>query len=315
MLSEHDVPPAGSTLPIKRPDVALAATMDPVWGTFLLEVYRQQHARDVRDAMERVLGPESASSWSTGGVYVFWNPDTREPLYVGIAGDLPERFAQHNGMRGCPASGCKREQITKYFAEECDWLGYTVIALSSLSQPSTRRQRDSLGLEDPELIELNDALSTEALDEIRALEGRIIALYAQQFGKPIRWNTSPGRLPRVSPSAEDGTLATAVGALDCLLQARKTIRRLAEDPEAMMFEEHLHGARLSAVREAILNGQGFRNDLLRRHLEHDWASSFLADEILKSGYLDQRNPVTVGPVLDPPEDDQQPPSPDAPGGD
>src|ERR1700733_1756125 len=59
-------------------------TMETMWGTFLLEVYRQQHARDVRDAMERVLGPESASSWSTGGVYVFWNPDTREPLYVGI---------------------------------------------------------------------------------------------------------------------------------------------------------------------------------------------------------------------------------------
>jgi hypothetical protein len=284
--------------------------MEAMWGTFLLEVYRQQQARDVRDALERMLGPESASSWSTGGVYVFWNPDTREPLYVGIAGDLPERFAQHNGLRGCPAPGCKRDEITEYFVEECDWLGYTVIALSSLSQPSTRRQRDSLGLEDPELIELNEALSAEALDEIRALEGRMIALYAQQFGKPLRWNASPGRLPRVSPSAEDGTLATAVGALDCLLQARKTIRRLAEDPEAMMFEEHLHGARITAVRAAILNGQGFRNDLLRRHLERSWAAPFIRDEIVNSGYLDQRNPVTIGPVLDAPEDDHEPPSDD-----
>lgn len=282
--------------------------MDAMWGTFFLEVYRRQHARDVRDAMERVLGLESASSWSTGGVYVFWNPDTREPLYVGITGDLPERFAQHNGLRGCPASGCKRDQITKYFAKECDWLGYTVIALSSLSQPSTRRQRDSLGLKDPELIELNEALSAEALDEIRALEGRMIALYARQFGKPLRWNTSPGRLPRVSPSAEDGTLATAVGVLDCLLQARKTIRRLAEDPTAMMFEEHLHGVRITAVRAAILNGRGFQNDLLRRHLERSWAATFIRDEILKSGYLDQRNPVTIGPVLDAPEDVSESPS-------
>ncbi len=74
--------------------------MDAMWGTFLLEVYRRQHAHDVRDATVRVLGLESASSRSTGGVYVFWNPDTREPLYVGIAGALPERFAQHNGLRG-----------------------------------------------------------------------------------------------------------------------------------------------------------------------------------------------------------------------
>jgi hypothetical protein len=66
--------------------MAERVTMNAMWGTFLLEVYRRQHARDVRDAMERVLGLESASSWSTGGVYVFWNPDTREPLYVGAAG-------------------------------------------------------------------------------------------------------------------------------------------------------------------------------------------------------------------------------------
>jgi len=72
----------------------------------------------------------------------------------------------------------------------------------------------------------------------------------------------------------------------------------------MMFEEHLHGARITAVRAAILNGQGFRNDLLRRHLGRSWAAPFIRDEILKSGYLDQRNPVTIGPVLDAPEEDQ-----------
>jgi hypothetical protein len=92
----------------------------------------------------------------------------------------------------------------------------------------------------------------------------------------------------------------AVGIFDCLLQARRTIRQLATDPEAMMFEEHLHGARMSAVRAAILGGEGFRNDVLRRHVEMSWAVPFIRDEILKSGYLDQRNPLTIGPVLDPP---------------
>jgi len=27
-----------------------------------------------------------------------------------VAGDLPERFAQHNGLPGCPAAGRTREQ-------------------------------------------------------------------------------------------------------------------------------------------------------------------------------------------------------------
>lgn len=271
-----------------------------MWGTFLLDAYRQDEATEVRAALETVLGPDSGSGWATGGVYVFWHADTREPLYVGIAGDLPERFAQHNSLRGCPASGCKREQIKEYFKNDCDRLGYSVLALSSLSQPSTHRQRKTLGLTEPELIQLNEALSEDAIDEIRALEGRMIALYARQFGKPLSWNVSPGRLPRVSPDTQDGTLATAVGCFDCLLQARKTIRQLAQDGEAMMFEEHLHGARLIAVRDAILNGSGFRNDLLRKHLERSWAVPFIRDEILKSGYLDQRNPLTVGPVLDSP---------------
>jgi hypothetical protein len=275
-----------------------------MWGTFLLDVYRQGEAADVRDALERILGPDSGSGWATGGVYVFWNPDTREPLYVGIAGDFPERFAQHNGLRACPARGCKREQIERYFANEGESLGYTVLTLSSLSQPSTHRQRKSLGLTDRDLIELNEALSGEVLDEVRALEGRMIALHERQFGRPIRWNVSPGRLPRASPSSEDGTLATAVGIFDCLLQARRTIRQLADDPEAMMFEEFLHGVRLTAVGAAIVGRRGFRNDLLRRHLERSWAVPLIRDEILKSAYLNHRNPLTIGPLLDAPEDDR-----------
>src|SRR5436190_2397537 len=110
-------------------------------GTFLLDIYRKAEAPQLRDALEAVLGPESASAWSSGGVYLFWHPQTREPLYVGITGDLPIRFAQHNGLRACPEAGCKREEIGRYFSEEYDELGYTVIAMSGLSQVSTHRQR------------------------------------------------------------------------------------------------------------------------------------------------------------------------------
>lgn len=83
----------------------------------------------------------------------------------------------------------------------------------------------------------------------------------------------------------------------------------------MMFEEHLHGARMTAVRAAILNGPGFGNELPRQHLKRSWAAPFIRDEILKSGYLDQRNPVTIGPVLEPPEDDEQAASIDEPSDD
>jgi hypothetical protein len=106
----------------------------------------------------------------------------------------------------------------------------------------------------------------------------MIALHERQFERPIRWNVSPRRLPRASPSSEDGTLATSVGIFHCLLQARRTIRQLADDPEAMMFEEFLHGVRLGA---AIVGRRSFRNDLLRRHLERSWAVPLNRHEILK----------------------------------
>jgi hypothetical protein len=43
--------------------------------------------------------------------------------------------------------------------------------------------------------------------------------------------------------------------------------------------------------------------MLRRHLERGWAVPFIRDQILQSGYVDSRNPLTIGPVLDPPPDE------------
>lgn len=269
-----------------------------MWGTFILDIYRREEAAEVRDALEALLGPESSSGWSTGGAYLFWDPATRKPLYVGIAGDFPLRFAQHNGLRSCPAAGCKRKQIERYFAEH-DELGYTVLALSSLSQPNTARQREALDLKDRELIELNEALSAEVVDETRALEGKLIADVKLRFGEIPPWNTAPGRLPRKPADLRDGTLGIAVGAADLLLQARKTIRELASNPEWAMFEERVHGARISAVRQLVLSGGGSPDKLIRDELDNGLLGmpDPVGDAIKKKEYLEQRCPVTVGPSL------------------
>ncbi|HET8862652.1 MAG TPA: hypothetical protein VFM94_05320, partial [Solirubrobacterales bacterium] len=102
-----------------------------------------------------------------------------------------------------------------------------------------------------DLIELSETISAETMDEIRSLEGRLLAYSRSRLGHLPAWNTDPGRIPKVAPGANDGSMATAVGALDVLLQARRTIRQLADDPLAAMFEEQLHGARLFAVAVGI----------------------------------------------------------------
>jgi hypothetical protein len=80
------------------------------------------------------------------------------------------------------------------------------------------------------------------------------------------------------------------GKLDCLLQSRRTIRQLAEDGEASIYEEHLHGARLLAVVAALVNGLGFRNDMVRTILARTF-SFFPGDTLLASDYLDFRKPA------------------------
>jgi hypothetical protein len=284
------------------PEARAREILAGMWGTYLLDVYRKSEAREMRGALETLLGPESGTGFSSGGVYIFWRPDTRQPLYVGIAGDLPVRFGQHNELNSCPSSGCKREQINEYFAQH-EELGYTVLAMSSLSQVSTSRQRKTLDLDQvaqTDLVELNETLSAEAFDEIRALEGRLIAWNRVRFGHIPPWNTSPGRIPPTDPDADDGVMPTAVGAVDILLQGRRTIRQLAASNLSTVFEAHLHGVRLQAVARGIVSGHGLNNELIREQLRHGWAAPQIRDEILRCGYLDQRCPVTVGPVADNP---------------
>jgi hypothetical protein len=257
-----------------------------MWGTFILDVFQRSDAQAVRDALEELVGPRSGSSWATNGVYVFWRPDGREPLYVGIATDIPTRFAQHLGLRHCPAAGCKREEIATYFDTDGAKLGYTIVPLSNLSQADGSRLRVRYEPDDDELEVRTGATTEQALNEMRNLEGRLIEWTRIAFGAIPRWNTSRARIPARPPDADDGTMAAAVGAIDVLLQARKSIRDLAGDPTHAYFEECLHGARMMAVAFSVLGGPGFHDDMFRSLLGRVVEQNVLI-RIIGSGYIDE----------------------------
>jgi hypothetical protein len=261
-----------------------------VWGTFILELFERGEAAEVQRALEQLLGPESGSTWATGGVYVFWDPVGCEALYVGITGDLPLRFAEHLGLRSAPAKRSKREQIASYFENGRDQLGYTVIVLSGLDQQSTARQRAFLDLEEPDLIELNEELGAGVIELTRALEGRLIAAHRVKTGSIPRWNRNAGLVPARTPRAEDPILAIATAEFDTLLQARRTIRQLSEESVTPLFEEHLHAVRIRVVMNAALGGT-LSDEAIRQALGGSDAWPELREKILSSGYLDQSRPV------------------------
>ena len=85
------------------------------------------------------------------------------------------RFAQHNGLRG-GAKGTKHQNIKAYFANEHNEVGFTVLAISDLSQPDACRCRATLGRDARDVLNLNACVSAETMSEIRALEGRLSRL-------------------------------------------------------------------------------------------------------------------------------------------
>lgn len=76
--------------------------------------------------------------WASSGIYCYWDYESREILYVGLAIDLTERFKQHNGMfPGIDLNTCKRREIDEYFRQK-ERIGFSVVLQSCLSQPATR---------------------------------------------------------------------------------------------------------------------------------------------------------------------------------
>ena len=132
------------------------------------------------------------------------------------------------------------------------------------------------------------------------MEGRLVAANEVRFGAIPPWNKDRARITAERPAADDGTLLTATGSVDCLLQARGTIRGVASDGAAALYEEHLHGVRLHAVSFGIVSGKGVGNELVRAALGERLFSSFLGESLLEHGYLDGRLPLTVGPILEAP---------------
>jgi hypothetical protein len=163
-------------------------------------------------------------------------------LYVGLAVDIGERFAQHLGLKSCRASGCKREQVNAWFKNH-ETIGYSVILQSANMQPVVGRLAQHLGLAGPEADELQPG-------ELRYLEGRFIEAHRRRFGTRPPWNSVGGSRfgqAQVAEREPEALLDILTGRVDSLLVARPSLRDLAASPTAVAFEICLHTARLWAA--------------------------------------------------------------------
>ncbi|MFP2897303.1 hypothetical protein [Corallococcus sp. 4LFB] len=152
-------------------------------GTVMLDVFKKDETQQIADALDQLCSADDNYGWASTGVYSFFNPETKETLYLGLAQDLTERFRQHTGGLACDPRCCKKDKIDAYFQVN-ERLGFGVFVQSPLSQPVIRRKGRAGGdFEDDDLAGLDDA---------QYAEGLLIEAHRLAYGKFPPWNVIGG---------------------------------------------------------------------------------------------------------------------------
>lgn len=201
--------------------------------TAISDVYRSDERELIYDALQRVLGP-GQPDWTPKGVYAYWDPTSHEILYLGLASDLPERFAQHNGILS-HRGGNKTAEINDHFSR-CEELGLTVLVQSKAIQL----------LED--IAAIDPTLGAVARNVIGVGEGQLIEIHRLVHGRWPGWNKTGGstRGQRWATPARD-LLDVLSLRRDSLFTARRGLRVVAQDLRIRVFESTIHAARMRAV--------------------------------------------------------------------
>ncbi|GAA0286763.1 hypothetical protein GCM10009540_02480 [Streptomyces turgidiscabies] len=219
-------------------------------GTMIRDTYTKEGARDIRDALDDIASPRDNYGFSSVGVYCYFDPESSDVLYVGLARDLTQRFCHHNGLISAKPTTCKVREINAWFAEH-ERMGFAVFVQSPFEQVATARNgrrkkaqaaiRMALG----ELDE--DDLS--GLQHATTMEGILIESYRAKYGSIPPWNKMNASIAGQGLATQSGynLLDIMTGKVDSLIMARRTIRELSGDPTSLEFENLLHGGRTYAT--------------------------------------------------------------------
>ncbi|CAM3860852.1 GIY-YIG nuclease family protein [Tsukamurella ocularis] len=274
-----------------------------MFGTIIWDVFSRADAGELRDAIDDLASPTDQIGWSSAGVYAFYDPElgARQACggrikYVGLAVDLSDRFAQHNGIKATRAGSSKREKIEDWFRVH-EYLGYSAFVQTPLHQAHNSRFNRNIGITD--WIE-DFEYDAEAREAIALIEGQLIQSGVLDEGSRPEWNKIGGLRAgqnRAAGGSGMALLRLLDGTEDSLFVARRSIRQLAADSAAYFYESDiLHTARVQALIAASEEGasNGHIMSQLDRMARDDspWSAnglgSHICDQISRmrdTGYL------------------------------
>ncbi len=258
-------------------------------ATFIINQYSAVDTTALAEAVEELCSPKDDYGWSSSGIYSFWNTETKEMLYVGLAIDLPLRFQQHNGLSPCLENCCKRSQISEHFQTH-GLLGYSIFVQSTLQQAISHRWEnanagklewiaENFGFFDPE--DVKEDFNHDVINALRTTEGAMLAAHKKDHGRFPAWNKMGGAKRKFSNTELD----TARHLLRSVTHAqprydphiaRSSLREMAKDSIKQRYEMYLHAVRMNMLSLSMP---------MERALEitHDGFGDL--PQMLKDGYL------------------------------
>ena len=220
-----------------------------MFGTVILDAYKKEETNQIAEAVDDLCSPTDMYGWASAGIYSFWNYQTREILYIGLASDLAVRFKQHNGILPLQ-SGSKQAKIEEYFGTHPGGkLGYSIFVQSPLSQPLVHRNRamyEAFARQEGAPVE--DMLSEEGREDIKQVEGILIEAYRKANGIFPPWNEVGGSI-----QGQNSVMPNNINIVKALchpeavnvnpIMSRSTLRELSENATYAWYESYLVYAR------------------------------------------------------------------------
>jgi hypothetical protein len=230
-------------------------------GTIIISSYENKTRQSIYEGIEELCSVKDNYGWASSGIYCYWSPDSMEVLYVGLAVDLSQRFAQHNRIISAPDNATKRVQIDDYFLAHKK-LGFSIMVQSTLSQCITANTPPEVIAdleqftaqanfsEEYEIEELKRQASQQGYEQITYMESLLLGTHEHLKGSMPSWNKIHG-MGYSHADAHFRTGAVLLGALTDtghnFFVARSNILALAAETMAQPFEEVLHAARINAL--------------------------------------------------------------------
>ena len=206
-----------------------------MFATVIGEMYGRDHAGQVARALTNLCSPFDGYGWSSAGVYMFWDPGDRIPLYIGYSTNLARRFCEHNGLVPCDPDSCITNELDDYLdTAKPPLVGFSILVQEPFIEiKGTRRN--------PELANPTTPYEVD-LDHIRAIEARLIEVWERAHGSKPRWNTARGSVAGRQQVVPDDLHVLEIMAFSrkSFVVARSMLREISHEPNLYGYEDRLH---------------------------------------------------------------------------